>query len=100
MQRQHEFQPGQKVREALPPYREEVVRVQMDASLKEAYTRLEEDVKEALKEHRGNQSLISVALNALLLYPDRPFRLGNLYGWEYNAESQRREKFLIAETPD
>jgi hypothetical protein len=70
------------ISEALPPYREEVVSVEMDAPLKEAYKKLEEDVKAALKEHRGNQSVMSVALNALLLYPDRPFHLGNLYGWE------------------
>ena len=88
------------ISEALPPYREEVVSVEMDAPLKQAYKKLEEDVKNALKEHRGNQSVMSVALNALLLYPDRPFRLGNLYGWEFNPETQRREKFLIAETPD
>jgi len=72
----------------------------MDAPLKQAYKKLEEDVKTALKEHRGNQSVMSVALNALLLYPDRPFRLGNLYGWEYDPETQRRERFLIAETRD
>ncbi len=88
------------ISEVLPPYREEVVSVEMDPPLKEAYKKLEEDVKKALKEHRGNQSVMSVALNALLLYPDRPFRLGNLFGWEYDPETQRRERFLIAETPD
>jgi len=88
------------ISEALPTYREEVVSVGMDPPLKEAYKKLEEDVKNALKEHRGNQSVMSVALNALLLYPDRPFRLGNLFGWEYDPETQRREKFLIAATPD
>ncbi len=88
------------ISEALPPYREEVVSLEMDPPLKEAYKKLEEDVKNALKEHRGNQSVMSVALNALLLYPDRPFRLGNLFGWEYDPETQRRERFLIAETPD
>jgi hypothetical protein len=88
------------ISEALPPYREEVVSVEMDSPLKEAYERLEEDVKKALKEHRGNPSVASVALNALLLYPDRPFGLGNLYGWEFNVETQRREKFLISETTD
>ena len=88
------------ISEALPPYREEVVSVEMDPPLKEAYKKLEEDVKTALKEHRGNQSVMSVALNALLLYPDLPFRLGNLYGWEYDPETQKREKFLFAETPD
>ncbi len=88
------------ISEALPPYREEVVSLEMDPPLKEAYKKLEEDVKNALKEHRGNQSVMSVALNALLLYPDRPFRPGNLFGWEYDPETQRRERFLIAETPD
>ncbi|HEV2314761.1 MAG TPA: helicase-related protein [Candidatus Acidoferrales bacterium] len=88
------------ISEALPPYGEEVVSVEMDAPLKQAYEKLEEDVKTALKEHRGNQSVMSVALNALLLYPDRPFRLGNLYGWEYDPETQRKERFLIAETLD
>jgi SNF2 family DNA or RNA helicase len=88
------------ISEALPPYREEVVSVEMDHALKEAYKKLEDDVKSALKEHRGNQSVMSVALNALLLYPDRPFHLGNLFGWEYDPETERREKFLIAETQD
>ena len=88
------------ISEALPPYKEEVVAVEMDPPLRKAYEQLEEDIKNALKEHRGNQSVVSVALNALLLYPDRPFHLGNLYGSEYDPETQRREKFLIAETQD
>ena len=88
------------ISEALPPYREEVVSVEMDAPLRQAYKKLEEEVKTALKEHRGNPSVMSVVLNTLLLYPDRPFRLGNLYGWEFDPETQRREKFLIAETVD
>jgi len=88
------------ISEALPPYREEVVSVEMDPPLKEAYEKLEEDMKNALKEHRGNQSVMSVALNALLLYPDRPFHLGDLFGWEFDPETQRREKFLIAHAAD
>jgi len=88
------------ISEALPPYKEEVVAVEMDPPLRKAYEQLEEDIKNALKEHRGNQSVVSVALNALLLYPDRPFHLGNLYASEYDPETQRHEKFLIAETQD
>ena len=57
------------ISEALPPYREEVVSIEMDPPLKEAYKKLEEDVKTALNEHRRNQSVMSVALNALLPYP-------------------------------
>jgi hypothetical protein len=56
----------------LPPYTEEVVSVPMDKPLAEAYAELEEDIAAALQEHRGNSSVISTALNALLLYPDRP----------------------------
>src|SRR5690348_2614632 len=88
------------ISDALPPYREEVVSVEMDPPLKEAYKKLEGDVKEALQEHRGNQSVLSVALNTLLAYPDRPFGFGELIGREYNPETQRREPFLITETTD
>jgi hypothetical protein len=86
------------ISEALPPYREEVVSIEMDAPLRDAYKKLEEDIKKALQEHRRNPSVMSVALNALLLYPDRPFGLGDLYGYEYDPETHRRERFLIAET--
>ena len=88
------------ISDALPPYQEDVVSVEMDAPLKEAYGDLEQDIKEALREHRGNQSVISVALNALLAYPDRPFGFGDLTGREFNPETQRREPFLISATRD
>jgi hypothetical protein len=88
------------ISDALPPYQEEVVGVEMDPPLKEAYDDLEEDIKAALREHRGNQSVISVALNALLAYVDRPYGFGDLIGREFNPETQRRESFLIAATRD
>src|SRR3989454_8431449 len=87
------------ISDALPPYQEEVVSVEMDESLKEAYQSLE-DIKKVLREHRGNQSVISVAVNALLAYPERPFGFGDLIGREFNPETQRREPFLIAGTRD
>jgi hypothetical protein len=61
---------------------------------------MEGDIKKALREHRGNQSIASVALNALLAYPDRPFGFGDLIGREFNPETQRHEPFLIAATCD
>jgi len=88
------------ISDALPPYREEVVGVEMDEPLKEAYEELENGIKTALREHRGNQSVISVALNALLAYPDRPYGFGDLSGREFNPETGRRESFLIAATRD
>ena len=88
------------ISDALPPYREEVVAVEMDPALKEAYEDLEKDVKQAFRDHRGNPSVLSTGINALLLYPDRPFKLGPLCGWEYNPETERRERFVFAEPQD
>jgi len=45
------------ISDALPPYREEVVSVEMDEPLQKAYEDLEQDIKKALREHRGNQSV-------------------------------------------
>ena len=84
----------------LPTYTEEVIGVEMDPPLRAAYQQLEEDVKRALKEHRGNHSVMSVGLNALLMYPDRPYDLGELFGWEFSEETGRREKFLIGRAED
>jgi hypothetical protein len=72
----------------------------MDSTLGEAYAELEEAIKQALKAHRGNRSVLSIALNTLLLYPDRPFGLGSLTGFDYDPITRRRESFLIAETRD
>ena len=88
------------ISDALPPYREEIVSVEMDQPLQKAYENMEQDIKKALREHRGNQSIASVALNALLAYPDRPYGFGDLIGREFNPETQRREPFLIAATRD
>src|SRR5581483_5019999 len=84
----------------LPPYTEEVVSVPMDKPVANAYTKLEEDIAAALQDHRGNSSVISTALNALLLYPDRPFRIGPLWSVAYDEETKRRERVLIADPPD
>jgi hypothetical protein len=84
----------------LPPYTEEVIGVPMDAPLQSAYKRLEEDIKDAIQQHHMNHSVVSVGLNALLLYPDHPWNIGDLYGYEYDPETQRRERFLIAQPED
>jgi hypothetical protein len=84
----------------LPAYREEVIGIDMDEPLAKAYADLEKQIKEALEEHRGNHSVISTALNALLAYPDRPYGFGDLIGTEYDPELHRRVPFLIAQTQD
>jgi hypothetical protein len=88
------------ISDALPPYREEIVSVEMDQPMQKAYEEMEQDIKKALREHRGNSSVASVALNALLAFPDRPYGFGDLIGREFNPETQRREPFLIAATRD
>ena len=74
--------------------------VPMDEPLPKAYKELEREITDALREHRGNPSVASTALNALLLYPDRPWKIGPLYGTEYDPETRRRERFLIADPAD
>jgi hypothetical protein len=42
------------ISDALPPYREEIVSVEMDQPLQKAYEDMEQDIKKAFREHRGN----------------------------------------------
>jgi superfamily II DNA or RNA helicase len=84
----------------LPPYEESFVSVPMDERMRIAYQALEEDIRAALKEHKGNRSVLSNMLNALLIYPDHPYGLGTLYGTEFDSELGRKVKFVIAETQD
>jgi len=84
----------------LPPYEESYVSVPMDALMMSAYRDLEDAIRKALKEHRGNRSVLSTMLNTLLLYPDHPYSLGTLYGTEFDPELKRNVRFVIAETRD
>jgi hypothetical protein len=44
--------------------------------------------------------VISAGLNALMLYPDRPFGLGTLHGYSFDPETGERERFVITNPPD
>jgi hypothetical protein len=88
------------ISDALPSYQEEVVSVEMDPVLAKTYEQIEADIKRALEDHRGNQSVISTGMNALMLYPDRPFGLGTLYGYCTDPETGERERFVITDPPD
>jgi hypothetical protein len=72
----------------------------MDALMMSAYRELEDAIRKALKEHRGNRSVLSTMLNTLLLYPDHPYGLGTLYGTEFDPELKRNVRFVVAETRD
>jgi superfamily II DNA or RNA helicase len=84
----------------LPPYEETYLSVPMDAPMREAYREVEDDMRKALKAHRGNRSVLSTMLNTLLLYPDHPYGIGALYGTEFDPEHKRRVRFVIAEPRD
>jgi len=84
----------------LPPYEESYLSVPMDPPMMAAYRELEDSIRKALKEHRGNRSVLSTMLNTLLLYPDHPYGLGTLYGKEFDQELKRNVSFVIAETQD
>jgi SNF2 family DNA or RNA helicase len=60
----------------LPPYQEEVILAEMEPLQGQAYRKLASDLILALKEQlaRGNKSLLGAYLQALLSYPDQPFR--------------------------
>ena len=84
----------------LPPYDETYLSVPMDPLMMGAYRELEDAMRQALKEHRGNRSVMSTMLNTLLLYPDHPYGLGTLYGTEFDPELKRNVRFVMAETQD
>lgn len=84
----------------LPPYEESYVSVSMDPLMMAAYRELEDAIRQALKEHKGNRSVLSTMLNTLLLYPDHPYGLRTLYGKEFDQDLKRNVSFIIAETRD
>jgi superfamily II DNA or RNA helicase len=84
----------------LPPYEESFLSVPMDATMRAAYEDLEDQIRKALKENKGNRSVLSTMLNALLLYPDHPYGLGTLYGKRFDPEMGGKVKFVIAETQE
>jgi hypothetical protein len=84
----------------LPPYEESYLSVPVDPLMMAAYRELEDAIRKALKEHKGNRSVLSTMLNTLLLYPDHPYGLGTLYGKEFDQEVKRNVSFVIAETQD
>jgi len=88
------------ISEALPSYREEVVSVEMDYPLKEAYKKLEEDVKKALKEHRGNQSVMSVALMLCYFIRTGRFVSGICSVGNSTRRGSDEKNSSIAQTPD
>jgi hypothetical protein len=87
----------------LPPYEETVCEVALDPQLREAYMGIQEDIQHALRENRGNRSLMSLMslmLHRLMLYPDHPFRIGEIWGKRFDPQEGRLVPFLVATAPD
>jgi hypothetical protein len=81
----------------LPRYDESVISVDMDDQLRAAYEELEEDIRDAMKLHRGNKSLMSILLNTLLLYPDHPYDYEEIWAKVLNPDTKEFERFVVAE---
>ena len=84
----------------LPSYEESVIEVEMDAELGKAYAEIEKDIREAVKQNRGNRSLMSLMMHRLLLYPDHPFGIGEIWGKRFNPHLGCLEPFLVTTAPD
>jgi hypothetical protein len=67
----------------------------MDSELAKAYEELEEDIRAAIRSHRGNKSLMSILLNTLLLYPDHPYGFEDIWARAFDPESKEYLRFLV-----
>ena len=83
----------------LPRYDETVIPVDMDDVLEQAYERLEKDIRDAMKQHRGNKSLMSILLNTLLLYPDHPYDFDEIWARAFDPLKKEYFRFRVA-TPE
>ena len=79
----------------LPPYDESVLPSEMDEALATAYRELERDLRDAMQENRGNKSLMSTLLNALLLYPDHPYGFDEIWARRFDPVAKRYERFFV-----
>jgi hypothetical protein len=80
----------------LPTYTESVLSSDMNKELAEAYEELEKALRDAMAEHRGNKSLMSVLLNTLLLYPDHPYDFEEIWARALDPATKEYYKLLVA----
>ena len=79
----------------LPRYDESVLSVEMDEEHARAYEQLEEDIRAAMRAHRGNKSLMSILLNTLLLYPDHPYGFEDIWARAFDPQAKEYVRFLV-----
>jgi hypothetical protein len=68
----------------------------MDSDLAEAYEQLEDEIRSAMRQHRGNKSLMSILLNTLLLYPDHPYGFDAIWARAFDPQTREYVRFLAA----
>ncbi len=61
---------------------------------------MEADIREAVKENRGNRSLMSLMMHRLLLYPDHPFGIARSGASGSTKPPGNYEPFLVTTAPD
>jgi hypothetical protein len=88
------------IADCLPPYEESVCEIAMDEKLRDAYMEIQEDIQSALRANRGNRSLMSLMLHRLMLYPDHPFGIGEIWGKRFDPQEKRLVPFLVTKAPD
>jgi hypothetical protein len=79
----------------LPRYDESVLSIEMDEEHAKAYEELEEDIRAAIRSHRGNKSLMSILLNTLLLYPDHPYGFEDIWARAFDPQTKEHVRFLV-----
>src|SRR6204780_1958889 len=67
----------------------------MDEEHAKAYEELEEDIRAAMRAHRGNKSLMSILLNTLLLYPDHPYGFEDIWARAFDPQTKEYVRFLV-----
>jgi hypothetical protein len=79
----------------LPRYEESVLSVEMDEELAKAYEELEDDIRAAIRAHRGNKSLMAILLNTLLLYPDHPYGFEDIWARAFDPQTKEYVRFRV-----
>jgi superfamily II DNA or RNA helicase len=88
------------IAEFLPPYEETVLQIPMGDALQKAYQKIEKDIRKALEAHKKNRSLMSLMMHRLMVYPDHPFGIGEIWGKVFDPHVQKMVPFLVTRAPE
>lgn len=85
------------VADNLPALEEEVIPVSMDGELAQEYGRIEEALKDAIRDmvRKGDRRLLSRMLHTLLGYPDHPYGYGTIGYYEKPLDPTASEEVFV-----